>query len=341
MIFKIAGVVLAGALAYGSLVVWSNRTAVPYQGPVEVESPADLPIAGSRLTVLNWNLGYAGLGRESEFAPDGGAGYLPPGRELVRKNLEGIARQLRDARVDAFTLQEVTRTSPLNYWAPMSEEITALFPTAARVHVADLVSRYVPYPLRLEHGLLTLSKVRIGAAETVALPLETGYWLGFLKKLYALVVTRIPIAGGSRQWVLVNLHHAAYDTKASTRQEQVAAVLAFAAAEFAKGNAVILAGDWNMLLGTRNWPHKTEARHLEWAQPFPRELLSERWQIVIDPDTPTVRQLDAPYQPGRNFLAIIDGFIVSPNVSVEQVKTTDMGFAFSDHQPVTGTFALR
>jgi hypothetical protein len=33
--------------------------------------------------------------------------------------------------------------------------------------------------------------------------------------------------------------------------------------------------------------------------------------------------------------AVIDGFLVSPNVTVLEVRTADLGFRFSDHQPVT------
>ena len=74
---------------------------------------------------------------------------------------------------------------------------------------------------------------------------------------------------------------------------------------------------------------------------FPRAVVVRGWQLVFDPATPSVRQLDGPYQPGKNFVAVIDGFVISPNVSVGRVRTQDMGFAYSDHQPVTATFVAR
>jgi hypothetical protein len=36
----------------------------------------------------------------------------------------------------------------------------------------------------------------------------------------------------------------------------------------------------------------------------------------------------------------IDGFLVSPNVDVASVKTLDLGFEYSDHNPVLLTVSL-
>jgi endonuclease/exonuclease/phosphatase family metal-dependent hydrolase len=38
---------------------------------------------------------------------------------------------------------------------------------------------------------------------------------------------------------------------------------------------------------------------------------------------------------------MIDGFIVSSNVSVDEVSTLDLGFAASDHNPVEMSVTLR
>lgn len=42
--------------------------------------------------------------------------------------------------------------------------------------------------------------------------------------------------------------------------------------------------------------------------------------------------------PGENYVGVIDGFVVSPNVQVQSVTTTDLGFEYSDHHPVTARF---
>jgi endonuclease/exonuclease/phosphatase family metal-dependent hydrolase len=201
-----------------------------------------------------------------------------------------------------------------------------------------VLSRLVPYPLRIDHGMAVLTAIQPQSAELVPLPVEPNYWLGLLRKQYALMVTRYPIAGGERQWVVANLHLAAFDDAGDTRRTQLAAVIAFAEAEFKRGNLVVLAGDWNMVLGGIPHPHRTEKKHLHWVHDLPAGVVPKGWQVVFDPAAPTVRTLHKSYVPGENFVTTIDGFVVSPNVRAVDVRTIDLGFRYSDHNPVLATF---
>jgi len=45
-----------------------------------------------------------------------------------------------------------------------------------------------------------------------------------------------------------------------------------------------------------------------------------------------------PYVRGENFTTAIDGFVISPNVRAESVRTRDLDFQFSDHPPVDAGF---
>ena len=45
--------------------------------------------------------------------------------------------------------------------------------------------------------------------------------------------------------------------------------------------------------------------------------------------------------PGKTFVVIVDGFIVSDNVEVVDCQQVDEGFAASDHNPVVMTFKLQ
>lgn len=47
-----------------------------------------------------------------------------------------------------------------------------------------------------------------------------------------------------------------------------------------------------------------------------------------------------PYTKGVNYTLVIDGFIVSDNVTVKEVENIDTGFEFTDHNPVKMTFVL-
>lgn len=334
LLFLVAGV------TYVATVVLLNRATVPQRGPLEVTRGETLPPAGPGITLLTWNLGYAGLGKDADFVADGGTSYRFSPRELVEKNFAGIERVLREHPVDVLVLQEITRVSALNHGVPMWSRLGVLEPRADRVFMIDVATRLLPAPLRLEHGAAVVARARISSAERVPLPLEPEFILGFFRKQYSLLVTRMP-AEGSGEWVIVNVHLSAFDKGADIRRRQLREALEFAATEFAKGNRVVLAGDWNMVLGGPQFPHRTEAKFLDWLRPFPSDALPDGWRVGFDAGVPSVRTLHQRYVSGDNYVSIVDGFIVSPNVEIEEVRTIDLGFEFSDHQPVTARFRSR
>ena len=64
------------------------------------------------------------------------------------------------------------------------------------------------------------------------------------------------------------------------------------------------------------------------------EMLPSGWQWIYDPTVPTNRKVSVPFKKGDTFVTLIDFFVVSPNVKVNKVKGINLGFQFSDHQPV-------
>ena len=56
---------------------------------------------------------------------------------------------------------------------------------------------------------------------------------------------------------------------------------------------------------------------------------------------PSVRNADKPYSSGENYLALVDGFLVSSNVKVTRTEVVNTGFAYSDHNPVVMRFILQ
>lgn len=333
--------ITAFAVVYVGLVVGSNRLARPSDRRLAVVGAGISEQASDRLTIFDWNLGYAGLGVESEFIADGGRRVLAPSPGIVDKNLAGILEVLRANPADVYALQEASIASPLNYNRKLWDRMEQSLPGAVRVWLPDLRSQWFPLFLRFEHGLGTVSRVRIGEARSVVLPLEPKFWFGLLRKQYAVLVARMPIADRAGNWVVINLHLAAFDENGTTRRRQLGALLDLAQTEYRNGNGVILAGDWNMLLGGPEFPHTTERKYLEWVQPLPADTAPSGWQFAYDPATPTVRSLHKPYVSGENFVGVIDGFMVSPNVEVETVRTLDLGFQFSDHNPVCAVFRFR
>jgi endonuclease/exonuclease/phosphatase family metal-dependent hydrolase len=293
-------------------------------------------LAGESLSVTIWNLGYAGLGAESDFSVDGGKNYLPPSRAATAKNIAGISRELAATSSDVVLLQETARASLLTRGADSVAAAAASLEGRDNAFSADFATRLMPPPFAARHGLL--SSVGVGGAtrEIVMLPLEPQFILGMTQRLYHLHVIRLPAPGGD--WTVVDLHLSAFDEGANVRLEQLRAVLKFAQAEYAKGNRVVLGGDWNYEFHRPQRPTTTAEKYLFWVHPFPYEELPEGWSVAIDRDTPSVRTNERPYVRGENFTTVIDGFIISPNVRAESVRTRDLDFQFSDHQPVDARF---
>lgn len=293
-------------------------------------------LASDALSVTIWNLGYAGLGAESDFSVDGGKNYLPPSRKVTRKNLDGIKRELGAMNADVILLQETARASLLTRGADSVAGAAKALEGRDNAFSADFASLLMPPPFRSRHGLF--SSVNAGGArrEIVPLPLEPQFIMGMSRRLYHMHVVRLPTPDGD--WTVINVHLSAFDEGANVRLEQLRAVLKFAAAEYAKGNRVVIGGDWNYEFHRPNRPTTTAEKYLFWVHPFPYRELPDGWEVAIDKETPSVRTNERPYRKDENFTTVIDGFIISPNVRAESVKTRDLDFQFSDHQPVDAQF---
>ncbi len=336
------GALLAAAIVYVFGVFLINASLTPQAEGFKPASLPGLPDAvPATITLTSWNLGYAGLGADSNFIADGGSAFLPPSRAAVEHNLSGILETLGTVDADVMLFQEVSNRSPLSYWADVRNRLEASMAERQIFYRPDAATRFIPFPLALDHGTLSTARFNPAAVEIVPLPSEPGAMLGFLKRRYALHVMRFPIEERTGELVIANLHLSAFDDNGNTRREQIDAVMAFAEAEYRAGNHVILAGDWNMVLSDPAVPHTTDDKYLFWIYPFPKDKLPSGWTIATDTVTPSVRTLHKPYVAGENFVTSIDGFIVSPNVAMQSVSTLDQGFEFSDHQPVRAQFSLK
>ena len=109
-----------------------------------------------------------------------------------------------------------------------------------------------------------------------------------------------------------------------------------------KGRYVRLGGDFNHELpGADSSIFTYKQDYPDWIQSLPSDFTPQGYTWAIDPNTPTVRDLMKPYVAGDNFVAVIDGFLVSDNIEIIKVKTEDLGFVNSDHNPVILEFSLQ
>lgn len=323
--------------AYVAVVFAGNRMRDDVQIEKIGTGAPERALAGDAITLLTWNLGYGGLGAESDFSADGGRHFLPPSRKVVDKNIAGITAELRASAHDIIILQETARPSLLTRGADIVDAVGEALNGRDNAFSADFAARFLPRLLSPRHGLFSSVNAAGVERETVLLPLEPGYILGVTRRLYHMHVIRAPGASGG--WTIINVHLSAFDDGANVRLAQLRSVLAYAQREYDRGRHVIIGGDWNLEFARPGRPTTTDEKFLFWIHPFPYEELGNDWRVAVDPSIPSVRTNERPYVKGENFTTVIDGFVISPNVKAITVSTHDLDFQYADHQPVSATFA--
>lgn len=292
----------------------------------------------TNLRLVTFNTGFGGLGEDADFFMDGGEGVNPTSQEIVERNMIGIEEILSEQNADILLLQEVDtdskRSFHLNQWLQYEYDLEDYETRFAMNYSCD----YVPYPLNdrigeVHSGIATYSRFDISSATRYSLPCPFSWPTRVANLKRCMLVTRIPIENKEQELVIVNFHLEAYDD-GEGRTEQFEQLMEFIQAEYEKGNYVIAGGDYNQALPDtlERYPMKATS---EW-EPGVLEELPEGWQYAYDESVPTCRLLNQPYQPSsdKTQYYVIDGFIVSPNVSVDRVETLDEGFVYSDHNPV-------
>ena len=296
-------------------------------------------------SVLSWNVGYCALGEESDFFMDGGLQIRPETEDWVTKNYNGIRDLITGQDADFLLLHEVDSDSTRSYGLNQAAGLRAEGERES-AYALNYSCKFVPFPWppigKVNSGLLTTSRCAVTEASRISLPCPFSWPVSIANLKRCLLVTRIPLKGTEKELVLVNLHLEAYDD-GEGKAAQSEQLRAFLSEEYAKGNYVLAGGDWNQTFPDAGsaWPNT----HGELWSPGALDAseLDADWRYVCDGSLPTCRLLNQPYDPsdteGTQYF-VIDGFLVSPNLIVEQVETLDGGFSCSDHNPVRLTLTL-
>jgi endonuclease/exonuclease/phosphatase family metal-dependent hydrolase len=328
-------VVLAVAVGLLLLLALVRRSLVAYAPEPVVDLPvlgtAGPRIASDRLALLSWNIGYAGLGRESDFIVDGGRHLRPKSRSLVERNLGAIVALLRGAEPDVVLLQELARPGYMTHGVDVLARLQEALDGYQMAFAETICVTGLPLVGNLEVGQGTFARPGISAATRHALT-SPAVALGVRLQNFHAVAARLRSESGP-DWVVFNIHMPAFDG-GELRRQQLVEVLRLLEAEYEKGSYVVAGGDWNLRLATTAFDHTTKERHKSWVRDLPSEVTPPGWSWAVDPSVPTNRTLEQPYRPGVNYTSVIDGFLVSPNAEILDVETLDLGFASSDHNPV-------
>lgn len=102
--------VLIGLVA--ALLIWLTATQLNVKTETAVVTHGENSIAsfapGDSVSILTWNVGYAGLGEESDFFMDGGKQVRAPSKAVVEKNLDRhLTASVKDLNADFTFLQRI------------------------------------------------------------------------------------------------------------------------------------------------------------------------------------------------------------------------------------------
>lgn len=288
------------------------------------------------ITLLTWNIGYAGLDKEMDFFYDGGTKVITP-EANCRENIAEIGNYLKkNDTIDFIILQEVDRKSKRSYkideFADISEKLTGYKSFFAKNYDVFFVPRPLSNPMgKVVSGIATFSKYTPGSSVRFSLPGDFGFptQLFYLDRCF--MVNRYKMTN-SKELVLINTHNEAFD-EGDIRRAQMEMLKGFIINEYNSGNYIIAGGDWNQC--PPGFKPAFQENQVNTAQMvMESDYLPTGWIYVFDPESPSNRSVVAAYDPSTTTTTVIDFFILSPNLEPVSVKCLNLGFEYSDHNPV-------
>lgn len=348
-ILKILGIIvliLVVILVIGFIVLQvteyrpKEREDLSYQG-----TPSKQLAIGDSVTILTYNVGYLSLDKTQDFFLDGGKGVMPKTDANVKRNLEGVRHIIQEQNPDICLLQEVDVKAKRSYNMNQYDQLRKDFQGTATFSLYHKCL-CIPYPFPnmvgyVEAGMAVLNQYE-NTATRISLPSAYTFPMKAVMFKRNLLKQEIPIVNSDKKLIVINLHLEAYDD-GNTRLQQLEILKKEMQAEYDKGNYVIAGGDFNQTfptIDTTKYP-VVDSRNFQ-AATIPQDFLPEGWHYGVDDSIPSCRLLNQPYQPEseQTQYYVLDGYLVSPNITMEEVKTIATDFEYTDHQPVVMQFKL-
>lgn len=310
----------------------------PTELVIEVDNRNEILLDESEmLTVTTMNVGFGGLDKDQDFFMDGGSGSKSTSLEKTTENINKAIEFMASNDADVYLLQEVDIDSHRSFYFNERKHIEEELAQYNSVGTTYYKVPFVPVPFnepvgKVEMELLTLSKGQLDSTIRYDLPNESKVPEKYFLLDRCMMETIIPLRNG-KNIVLLNVHLSAYDSDGSVKKEQLEWIENYITQADLEDNYYVFGGDWNLVLKELSEENKDELRYY-WIEK-PSDFKSGGFEWFYDASVNTVRELDAPYQKGKSYEQVIDGFLVSSNLEIISVEGHDLGFDFSDHNPVS------
>lgn len=377
LIVCVVALLVVGYLAY---VILNYYRVGDVELAVEQEAVEDTLNVGKSYTITSYNVGFGAYQQDytcvmdSCYVKEGDQWKMIEGRNLKALskddavcNTDGAAKTITELNPDFALFQEADLDSDRCYHVNQIEAFKSALPKSDSVYCTNFHTPYFCYPLndmmgKAESGILTLSRVKIQKSDRYEFKVTDDIIERNFDLDRCFSVSYIDVDNG-KQLVLINLHMSAYDEGGVIRAEQRQKLYTFMEDEFSKGNYIIAGGDFNHDLLTYNPEYSQYTQDnlpfvTDKTQKLPNDMvfffdensdagLPEGLRLVASDNCSTCRTAAITWQPEFNYCRVLDGFIVSDNIEVEEhrniVTSTENleGYAYSDHEPTWMKFSLK
>ena len=345
------GAVFALVISFiGGVLIFASATTLKVKDKEKMQVNGTLAAEVNKaetLKVMTWNTGYGALDERQDCCWDGGKGVYGESKEVVQENIEALKTKISQENPDIFFTQELDLDSKRSFYIDELASFRSTFDEKYNSSFAcNFKAGLVPSPLsqmtgKVNAGIATFSKFAISDSERVQLPIPFSWPMKLFNLKRCLLVTRMPIQGSDKELVMINLHLEAYSSEEG-KVKQANQLMGLMKEEYEKGNYVIAGGDFNQTfshIGFNKYPNNGD-----WECPtFEEESYKDSFTFEMDDTYPTCRSLKTPlvgYDKETFQYYMIDGFIVSKNVQVNEIHTLDLGFKNTDHNPVSMNIKL-
>lgn len=302
-------------------------------------TPAHLP---DTLTILSWNTGYAGLGSDMDFFYDGGT-QTRTSKTNTLENIARISEFISFSGADIILLQELDVSARRSYGTDQFAVYDSALSDYQGYFAYNYNSFYVPVPVlrplgKVKAGLAVFSKIEPVKVARFQYPGGFPWPVRLFNLKRCLLAAEFPLRSGG-SIMIGNTHNSAYDD-GGMRDAEMRFLRDSLGAWRSSGIASITGGDWNQNPPGYIQSHAEATDRYFSPKVIDADFFPAGWEFAYDNENPSARYLYESWQPGATTTTTIDMFLTSPGVRCLEVKTHDLGFANSDHNPVTAIFVL-
>jgi len=295
------------------------------------------------LKMMIWDISGALADSSSDVFDESGE-YRRKKMETVNENLQKIRKIIKSTGdFDFILLQQADssarRSHRLNQYDSLTYDFDLFNSTYTKCHDVFFYPRPTVNPQgKINSGLITMSKFNPASVTRFAYPNRNDWPLSLFKPDYCFLLNRYTLEN-EKEFILINtFNNEEPDRVLDTKDfELLKTVITY---EYQRGNYVLVGGNWNRYPPDYHPEFKSHRIDTTKRETVSSNFMPE-WKWAYDRSIPSCRRADKAYDKYKTFCYVTDFYLISPNIEIKQVKTENLEFGNSKHNPVTLTVRLK